>query len=479
MSKRFLCVFDLDGTFYPKESKITFELRKRVVDYIALRNSISITEAQNIYRKLPEKYPNPFDGLGSLNISGIEYQDIFETIETNMFVSEDFRLRKKLEKLNKLAVIVVVSLAPEKYIIQILKSLGIDGVVKQFYSVDDTSEYSKDKIFCLLSNEYGYDKMFSIGDSIENDLIPAQKYGFKTFDVNFDDEKKTIYHIIDLLYGDLVREQVPNIMRVENISFCNEKCIICPYESVKRSKGIMQDDLFKKIVVEHSLLAERPKLIFPASIGEPFMDKNFLDKLLFASNYYSDIAAFTNASLLTKENFLSYIKNGGTELMLTLHGFSKERYTYITKTDYYDVVRSNIERVAYLNYNSNKPIRLFLDVYADFSYECEQFVDKMKKLGVIAQRIAIENTHNWGGAVEGCSKKELSEHCIRIYEQFGIQFDGTVVPCCIDVSGKYILGNAKSQTIEEIFLSSQYNRLVELEKNGMIRKNELCTICNI
>ena len=440
MSKRFLCVFDLDGTFYPKESKITFELRKRVVDYIALRNGISTTEAQIVYRELPEKYPNPFDGLASLNISGTEYQGIFETIKTKTFVSEDFRLKKKLEKLNKLAVIVVVSLAPAKYIIQMLKSLGIDGVVKQIYSVDDTSGYSKDKIFCLLSNEYGYDKMFSIGDS---------------------------------------RKQVPNIMRVENISFCNEKCIICPYESVKRSKGIMQDDLFKKIVVEHSLLAERPKLIFPASIGEPFMDKNFFDKLLFASNYYSDIAAFTNASLLTKENFLNYVKNGGTELMLTLHGFSKERYTYITKTDYYDVVRSNIERVAYLNYNLNRPIRLFLDVYADFSYECEQFVDKMKKLGVIAQRIAIENTHNWGGAVEGYSKKELSEHCIRIYEQFGIQFDGTVVPCCIDVSGKYILGNAKSQTIEEIFLSSQYNRLVELEKNGMIRKNELCTICNI
>lgn len=62
MSKRFLCVFDLDGTFYPKESKITFELRKRVVDYIALRNGISTTEAQIVYRELPEKYPNPFDG---------------------------------------------------------------------------------------------------------------------------------------------------------------------------------------------------------------------------------------------------------------------------------------------------------------------------------------------------------------------------------------------------------------------------------
>lgn len=35
MNKKFACIFDLDGTLYPKKSDITAYMRKMVIDYIA------------------------------------------------------------------------------------------------------------------------------------------------------------------------------------------------------------------------------------------------------------------------------------------------------------------------------------------------------------------------------------------------------------------------------------------------------------
>ena len=132
-----------------------------------------------------------------------------------------------------------------------------------------------------------------------------------------------------------------------------------------------------------------------------------------------------------------------------------------------------------MNNSLAAPITLFLDVYAEHSDDCMCFISKMTSMGVKAQRIDLEKTHNWGGRIDVYSKKACHNKCTRIYEQFGVQYNGLVVPCCIDVEGNYILGDASHQSLKDIFSSREYIQLVNLEKRGLIRDNSLCSLCNL
>lgn len=479
MSRRYLCVIDLDGTLYPKESPITYEMRRRVIHEIALKNAISMTIAEELYRQLPLKFPNPYKGLASLNISGEQYQSIFNSLDVESFVEEDEKLVGSFRSLSNIADVVFVSFAPKSYVVRMLKVLGIESFVQSIICVDEQTSFSKEPIFFDLNKANTYDEIFAIGDDCENDLIPAKNAGFKTYQVNFERKGSEIYSILHKLIELMSTCQIPRIMRIENISFCNERCTICPYHELRRTKGTMKDELFEKLIIEHSSAVSNPKLIFPASIGEPFLEGNFLNKINFAKKYYKSIATFSNASLLTEEIFLKYIECGGSELMLTLHGFTEKMHLDITQTELYWKVRSNIENIAELNFKLGTPIEIYLDVYAYYSDECMKYVREILKLGVNAHWLDLKDTHNWGGRITGYSKKEVHHSCKRIYEQFGVQYNGNVVPCCIDVEGIYILGNANSQSLKDIFASKKYIELIESEKKGFIRNYSLCANCNV
>lgn len=479
MSNRFLCVFDLDGTLYPKESRITIEIRRRVINLIASTHSVSSDTAEKLYKELPGKYPNPYYGLRSINIPEVQYQEIFNSIDVESYIIRDTRLFNYFKQLSENADIIFVSFAPSAYVKRMLNVFGINSFVKSVINVSHETSYSKESIFISLGNCQKYEALFAVGDDKINDVIPAQKAGFISFLVNFNEDGSDIYSILAKLSGMLSERHVPRIMRVENIAICNEKCIICPYEKMKRRKGVMPDALFEKIIIEHSSSVDNPKLIFPASIGEPFLDHRFFDRVTFARQFYSEIATFTNATMLSKEVFLKYVQCGGTELMLTLHGFTEKMHSFITRTAFYHTVRSNIEKIAETNNCLGTPITLFLDIYADNSDECMKYIAQMTDLGIKAHRVDLEKTHNWGGIIKQYSRKATHDKCPRIYEQFGVLYNGTVVPCCIDYEGVYVLGNAYNKSLKDIFSSIKYKQLTLLEARGLIRNNTLCSFCNI
>lgn len=480
MNKKHLCVFDLDGTLYPKESSLTYYVRKQVIASIAIKNNITFSKASELYFKLPNLYINPYKGLMSLGITPNQYRDIYNNTCVKDFVQKDEKLIKVLKQLRTVSIIIILSLAPKKYVVDVLVSLGISDFVDDIISVNKQCDYSKEQPFMDIISKSAYSQYYSVGDDFNNDIVPSKKAGYLTYQVDFDNKSKTIYSIIEHITDSIKNCFVPSTMRVENIAFCNLKCNICPYADIKRHKGIMTDYLFEKIINEHSSVTKNPKLIFPASVGEPFLDDKFLKRVEFASKKYTTISTFTNATMLSKDNFLKYVNNGGNELMLTLHGFTKSSYELITKSNEYDRVYNNIVSIAKINHKINNPITIYLDVYSAKSVQCDRFIDEMNEYGLIAQHINLNQIHNWGGVIPKSKRIRSSINCERIHQQFGVLYDGTVVPCCIDYEGNYPLGNANNSSLVDIFSSLAYQTLLENDKAKSLHDHvSICKYCNI
>jgi radical SAM protein with 4Fe4S-binding SPASM domain len=338
-------------------------------------------------------------------------------------------------------------------------------------------EYNKGNYYIKVNKE---SRIIVIGDDYENDILPAETVDCLTYLVDFNFEEANIYSVITEIIRTLMVSSIPSTMRIETYTRCNEKCCFCPYPSLTRKQGRMNIELFGRLVQEHSQIVTNPKILFPASIGEPFLDIDFFSFVAIASKYYKSISTFSNGSVLRAEVVSKYIDSGGTELLLTLHGFNERDYTNITGTDYYHIVRDNIINAARLNSRTGNQLNIILDIYMyGTPSKADKFVEELRNLNVFVNICDIQHTHNWGGKVNDADRKLRVRGCPRIYSQFGVQFDGAVVPCCVDTEGEYKLGNANTQSLSDIFSGQAYLSLVGLEKSELLTEIQMCKYCNI
>jgi len=92
----------------------------------------------------------------------------------------------------------------------------------------------------------------------------------------------------------------PRIIFIEPTNYCNYKCTICPITSMKRKKGFMNLDLFKKIVDEASNIGI--KRINLQMYGEPLLHPKLLEMIRYAKSKKSFEVWFdTNVYLLDEK----------------------------------------------------------------------------------------------------------------------------------------------------------------------------------
>src|SRR6059058_5357275 len=73
----------------------------------------------------------------------------------------------------------------------------------------------------------------------------------------------------------LVKTQFPVSVIVETIAYCNLRCCMCPQPALKRARGEMDFEIFRKIADEIAL--ENPNTdLWLALMGEPLMLSNRL-----------------------------------------------------------------------------------------------------------------------------------------------------------------------------------------------------------
>ena len=73
--------------------------------------------------------------------------------------------------------------------------------------------------------------------------------------------------------------------------------------------------------------------------------------------------------------------------------------------------------------------------------------------------------------------KEYQGKCYALKDHIGILSDGTVVPCCLDGTGKINLGNILNNDFKSILNSEKLIKLSDELSSGK-RTNDLCKKCN-
>ncbi len=274
----------------------------------------------------------------------------------------------------------------------------------------------------------------------------------------------------------------PLILLVEITNHCNLRCQICPNRIMKRKKGFMSLDLFKKIINDIKGKVSWVLLILG---GEPLLHKQLPEMIKFAKENGVRCDIYTNAALLDKETSKKLINSGLDRITISFDGEDAEYFEKIRTGAKYSKVLQNI--IYFLDLKrkmkSKKPY-VIIQVVKLFGHHKnlqlkKDFTEIFKKYNIFKYNIFF--AHSWAGKIKNRTvprKKNNYIHCDDLWYKMAVTWDGKIVPCCLDLNTDFVIADANKVPTLSAWNSKSLITLRDKLVKGKFRDIHLCRNCD-
>lgn len=287
---------------------------------------------------------------------------------------------------------------------------------------------------------------------------------------------------------------MPMGLSIEPTTSCNLRCSECPsgLRSFTRPTGMLDPQTFQRVIDQ---LKSRLIWLTFYFQGEPYLNKDFLKMVKYASQQGLYTMTSTNAHYFTDEVAQETIESGLSRIIVSMDGVNQETYEKYRKGGSLDKVKDGITKLVEWKKKLGSYTPHIVLQFIVFGHN-EHEVDEVKKLGKemgvdevkikSAQIYDFSNTDLLPGdekytryKSENGSyqiKNELMNHCWRMWSSAVITWDGKVIPCCFDKDAHHQIGTIEEKPFQEIWTSPAYHDFrtqVLLNRKSV----DICTNC--
>ena len=306
----------------------------------------------------------------------------------------------------------------------------------------------------------------------------------------------------DFLLNPLITrlENYPPILTFDTTNLCNARCVWCHNPDLQYPKGIMSQNLFEKIIDDYSQCGGN---VWFATFGEPFMDKNILDKIQYLRKFDSikDVVLLTNGLLLTTDKSRQLL-DLNINIEISLDEINKDKFELVKQMDF-DKVIENTLFLLEENKRLGSPIKTIIRMKTLQSEKEINELNLYKRLKELSSFIDLtpiassDSIANWAGSFN--KRKFFDEYlpetqpngsyknyniqnkapCSQLWKNMVIMWDGKVVLCCADMEGEEIIGDLNKNSISQIWKGEKIKTIRELFKNRLKNKVPPCKKCDL
>ncbi len=293
---------------------------------------------------------------------------------------------------------------------------------------------------------------------------------------------------------------LPHWVVIEPINICNLKCLTCPTGAgkLKRPPRKMELEEFKKIIDE---IAGYTKKVALFNYGEPFLNPHIIEMIKYAVKRGIFIKLSTNGEFFSSPDFCRQVIESGVQyLIISLDGADQETISQFRPNSNFENIVKGCKNIVKAKKQFGKPnqkIELQFIVMKHNEHQKEAMRKFAKGLGVdifkeksvgldvndpefqyLAQRyiphcsLLKRYEREEGGKFK--LKGEVPNFCSLVYSSALINADGSVVPCCYDYNGKYVMGNVFEQSLRSIWRGKEYQNF----RRSILRDRGQMDICN-
>jgi radical SAM protein with 4Fe4S-binding SPASM domain len=293
---------------------------------------------------------------------------------------------------------------------------------------------------------------------------------------------------------DVIPLPTPFVLFVDPANVCNLRCSFCPtgdhelIRSTGRRQQLMDFGLYKKIIDELGAFDRKIKVLRLYKEGEPLLHPRFADMVRYAkqSGCVEAVDTTTNGVLLDAGRVEAIIDAGIDRINISIDGMSDEQYLRFarTKVDFNRLV-DNLRRL----YQRKAQCEICIKIPGDLLSEDGKrlFYDIF---GDIADRVFVENiapcwpefeVENRTGMkiTQGIYGNTLTERkvCPYIFYSFAVNSEGSASLCFLDWERKLTIGDARSQSIKEIWNGPELKEFRLDHLRGLRGQNRTCRNC--
>ena len=278
----------------------------------------------------------------------------------------------------------------------------------------------------------------------------------------------------------------PKYLLIETVNTCNARCIMCGIDFDKKSKVIMKDELFEKIIEEigcHSSHVEKVMLYLD---GEPLIDNKLARRVrMTKESGVKTVTINTNAQLLDEKRATELIEAGLDEAYITIDSLKKDVFEEIRVRLDFETVYNNTRRFIELRNRLNPDVSIRIQmVQQELNYdESSSFLDHWNHLLADNDQAVVRKAHNWGNAAEvmffGDEDDINNIPCIALWGTFVTHVNGDAALCCMDSKTTYKIGNLTEESIEEIWTGDTMNTYRKKHLNGRRDEIAMCDGCTV
>jgi MoaA/NifB/PqqE/SkfB family radical SAM enzyme len=253
----------------------------------------------------------------------------------------------------------------------------------------------------------------------------------------------------------------------------------------------MDEDLFQSIVDQISY--HPVQLIQPFLNNDPLMDKNILPRLelIIKKNPRARVSVTTNGYLLREEIARALARLPLDTIHISSNGLTPEVYRETMGLDGYTVIRN----VNYLwdqlrKYQSPTKLVVTAILLQSNQREVVHMRDYWHSRGVTFYLNPLNNragnlTHEKFVQLlpfnESVRRGQLLSYnmsgCPALYSFMGILWNGDLITCCMDWRRSRVLGNARDDSLSNLWQGKPYQDIRELSNTGRLAELSLCRQC--
>ncbi len=287
---------------------------------------------------------------------------------------------------------------------------------------------------------------------------------------------------------------VPFIINVDPTDMCNFQCKFCPTgdrqlmkNTPGRNSGGMDFNLFKKLVDDICEFEKPIKVLRLYKDGEPTINPHFAEMIRYAKEKKCSerIDTTTNGSRLSPEKNLEIIDAGLDRINISIEGVNAKQY--LDFASYKINFEKLVDNIRHF-YENRKQCEVIIKINGDTLSKEDQ--NKFYEIfGDIADGVYIEHIMacwpefelngvevNQQVGIYGQEIKEV-EVCPYVFYSFSINSDGTASLCFLDWSRKLIIGDAKTESVKDIWNGKKLRNYQKMFLMKNRKKHPICGSC--
>jgi radical SAM protein with 4Fe4S-binding SPASM domain len=242
----------------------------------------------------------------------------------------------------------------------------------------------------------------------------------------------------------------------------------------------MRWEIFKKVIDEISQFNDT--VLRFACDGEPMCHPEFLDMLVYTKEKnISQVTVITNGFFLHRKAAQKILECNTDVVEISLDAINKDTYLRVRNGSDFGLVMDNVHRLIKIRDEMNSNTMIFVSIIDQpiIKEELRKFKDYWQGR---ADKVIIRPYTTVGGLIDIAQQQHDNKTqerwpCPLLFKRTFINPEGLVKFCVEDWLDKTVMGDVKTETIQDIWHSDEYQNLRQLHLSERFNQIPYCKAC--